>query len=126
MLPQALNFPPSANSHACTIGAFELTRYEVQRKDGASPARVTYWNMEPLSASRHRRISGMLDLQVDSATRRGGWATYLLGESLRQLMTQGIDVVQAQTTEENSAASDLFLKLGFQLIARNAVLLKKY
>ena len=43
-------------------------------------------------------------------------ATYLLGEALRQLHTQGVALVEVHVAEENAAALRLFENLGFEQV----------
>jgi hypothetical protein len=110
---------------ACTLGAFSATSFMIRRRDGGpDPGSVLYWSMDPLSASRHARIAGMVDLRIETAARRQGWAKYLLSESLRHLAGQGITAVQAQTTPDQLEAAELLLKMGFQEVGKGVVLRK--
>lgn len=110
---------------ACTLGGYSTSGYVIRRRDGGpDPGSVLYWNMDPLSASRHARLAGMLDLRIETAARRQGWGKYLLSESLRHLASQGITAVQAQTTADQPEATELLRKLGFQEIATGIILKK--
>jgi ribosomal protein S18 acetylase RimI-like enzyme len=80
--------------------------------------------MDPLSASRHTRLAGMLDLKIETAARRQGWAKFLVSDSLRHLASQGITAVQAQTTPDRAEAAELFQRLGFQQIGTGVILRK--
>ena len=123
---EAIFDPPARNWwDACTLGGFSTIGYVVRRRDGGSdPGSVLYWSMDPLSASRHARIAGMVDLRIETAARRQGWAKYLLSESLRHLAGQGVTAVQAQTTPDQQEAAELLLKMGFQEVGRGVVLKK--
>ena len=117
--------PPRSWWEACTLGGFSTIGYVIRRRDGgADPGSVLYWSMDPLSASRHARIAGMVDLRIETAARRQGWAKYLLSESLRHLASQGVTAVQAQTTPDQLEAAELLVRLGFQEVGRGVVLRK--
>jgi ribosomal protein S18 acetylase RimI-like enzyme len=117
--------PPRSRWEACTLGGYSTIGYVIRRRDGGpDPGSVLYWNMDPLSAGRHARLAGMLDLSIETAARRQGWGKYLLSESLRHLASQGITAVQAQTTPDQPEAAELLRKLGFQEIATGMILKK--
>ena len=59
---------------------------------------------------------GLYDLRIDDRRRREGRATYLVGESLRQLASQAIHVVEVQIPDADSATTGLFRKLGFSQV----------
>ncbi len=118
MCVQAICDPPSTSWwDACTLGNFERTRWELQARDArTASARVTFWLMQPLSASWGVHAAGLVDLQVLPAERRQGLATFMLGEAFRQLATQGISLVEAQIDPSDVAAYRLFCKLGFEAV----------
>ena len=51
-----------------------------------------------------------------------GIATFLVGESLRHLMQQGIGVVEAQCRESDRAAIGVFKKLGFEQVSHGLLM----
>jgi ribosomal protein S18 acetylase RimI-like enzyme len=109
--------PPTSWWDASTLGNFERTRMELQARDArAASAHVTFWLMQPLSASWGVHATGLVDLEVLPAERRQGLATFLLGEAFRQLATQGVSVVEAQVDPKDAAAYGLFCKLGFEAV----------
>jgi GNAT superfamily N-acetyltransferase len=118
--------PPKGWWEACTIGSFSTIGYVIRRRDGGSdPGSVLYWSMDPLSASRHARMMGMVDLRIETAARRQGWAKYLLSESLRHLAGQGVAAVQAQVMPDEQEAAELLVRLGFQQVGAGVVLKKE-
>lgn len=108
---------PSARDwwDACTYGNFDRIRYDLRsRESNQRIARATVWMLDPLSRSWGVRAVGLVDVEVDEAERRKGYATFLLAEAFRRLHEQGIALVQVQTMERNTAALDLYRKLGFE------------
>ena len=111
---------------ACTIGSFDRTRFNlVSRTDSRTLATVTFWYMEPLSVSWGVHAMGLTDLEVSSEQRRAGLATHLLSESFRRLSEQGVMRVEVQTMQRNTAAIELYKKLGFREVDQAAVYRKK-
>ncbi len=117
---------PCAWWEACTLGHADRTRFHLNSRSRTTPAAsLTYWHIEPLASSWSVHAVGVLDLVTAPELRRQGLATFLLGESLRQLQSHGATLVEAQTMEHNTAALGLYRKLGFQLIDRGVVLRKR-
>lgn len=110
------SFDPQSDSwwEACTLGWSERVRFSLIDKDtGAAVGQVMFWDMEPLSSSWGRRSMGLYDLNIEDNRRRQGRATYLVGEALRQLGSQGVSLVEVQVARADAATMSLFLKLGF-------------
>ncbi len=100
---------------ACTVGEFELTRFEAVPRVGGSPAAAAaFRSMEPSGTTTVSRSVGLLDLSVDESYRRRGLATFLLSEAFRHFLRQGITHVTVQSQQTNAAALGLFDKFGFQ------------
>lgn len=110
---------------ACTIGQTERIRFELVPKTGGLPVAVaTFWDIEPLASSWGVRAMGLMRMATLEATRRQGLATFLLGESLRQLQSQGIMQIELQCMQHNSAAVKLYTKHGFREVDQGVVLVK--
>jgi ribosomal protein S18 acetylase RimI-like enzyme len=104
---------------ACTLGEFDLTRFDlVPRAGGPAVASVLFRSMEPSGTVAVGRTVGLIELSVHSAYRRRGLAIFLMSEALRQFNRQGITRVETQAAETNTAALDVFRKLGFQETGR--------
>jgi GNAT superfamily N-acetyltransferase len=107
---------------ACTLGEFELTRFEmVPRSGGPVVASATFRSLEPSGISSPGRRSGLIEFFVDPAYRRRGYAIFLISEVFRQFLRQGISAVEAQVMESNTPALNLYEKLGFQSVAQGSV-----
>jgi ribosomal protein S18 acetylase RimI-like enzyme len=110
---------------SCTVGDFDLTRFEVMQRGGTSVlASVTFRAADPPLSAQPTRAAGLLDLRVGAANRRQGLATFLLGEAFRSLARQGVAMVEMQTTEGNQAGLGLCRKLGMQEIQQGVVFRK--
>lgn len=111
---------------ACTFGHTDRTRFNLLSRGGGAPAAtVTYWHIEPLASSWGAHAVGVLDLEVAEPHRRRGLAAFLLGESLRQLQSHGVTLVEAQTMDRNTPAIGLYQKLGFRQVDAGVVLRKQ-
>lgn len=111
---------------ACTAGTLDRERLVlVSKKDERAPlAAATFWNMEPLASSWQTRVCGLTEIEVDSLHRREGLATYLLGESFKQLRGQGVELIETQAMHNNLPARGLYEKLGFVEVDHGTVLRK--
>jgi ribosomal protein S18 acetylase RimI-like enzyme len=118
--------PPSTTWwEASTTGQFERLDFYVQSLDGGKPlAKVSFWDVEPLSTGWGVPTAGMYDLEVSTGARRHGLATFLLGEAFNRLKNRGIVMVEAQTMQENVPALALYSKLGFETIGHGDVFRK--
>ncbi len=102
-------------NEACTLGRSMRMRFSlIDRKDESVRGSVSYWDMEPIATSWGVLAMGMYNLKIDDEARRAGFATFLLGESLRHLASQSVGLVEAQTVSTNSATCGLLEKLGFE------------
>lgn len=115
--------PPSRTWwEACTLGDFDLSRFDlVQRTGGPPVATATFRSMEPIGAGSPGRRAGLIELHVDPAFRRRGLAVFLLSEAFRQFLRQGIMTVEAQVMEHNAAGLGVYRKFGFHEIDRGSV-----
>ena len=103
---------------SCTLGMAERDRFSVYHKKSQTVCGgVAFWDMQPLANHWGVLARGMYGLNVPEKLRRSGIGTFLVGESLRHLMQQGIGIVEAQTWESDSAALGVFRKLGFEQVS---------
>ena len=99
---------------------FEL----IERSSESKCGEVTFWDMQPLATHWGVHAAGMFDLLINPDHRRGGLATFLIGEALRQIKDHGSTVAEVQTRLEDSASTGLFRKLGFQQVDRGILFSK--
>lgn len=118
--------PPAADWwEACTWGETHRYRFELcSHKESTLIASVTYWEIEPLASSWGVHAIGVTRLLVIPDSRREGRATYLMGQSLKQLHQEGVTLAEAHVSLANRTGLALFGKLGFQEIDRGIVLRK--
>jgi len=110
---------------ACLWGETERTRFTlVDRAKSTTSGFMTFWTMQPLAGSWGVQAAGLSQLEVIITGRRQGLATFLLGESFRQLQAQGVTLVEVQIPQDNAAALGLYLKLGFEEVDRATVFRK--
>lgn len=119
--------PPIQNWwDACTTSYEARTRFTLTtRKQGEASGSATFWDMEPLASSWGVHASGLAHIEIPVPLRGGGLATFLVGESLRQLQSQGVTLVEAQVASDNEAAAKLLTKLGFASVDQADVLVKE-
>lgn len=109
--------PPRHWWEACTLGHAERMKFElIERSSDSKCGEVTFWDMQPLSSHWGVHAAGMIDILISPAHRRGGLATFLISEALRQLKDHGSTVAEVQFSLDDQAISGLFEKLGFQKI----------
>jgi len=107
--------PPRSWWEACVLGEFHLTRFELVPRSGGQPvARATFRSIEAAGTTGVSRAAGLIELEVDESLRRRGLAVFLVSEAFRQLMRQGVSLVEAQCMSHNEAARGLYERLGLQ------------
>ncbi len=120
------DWPTGSWWEACTLGDFELTRFElIPRSGGTAVAWATFRNMEPTEGSATGRTAGLIELGVDQSLRRRGLSVFLLSEAFRQFVGQGLPLVEAQVMQHNAAALGMYQKLGFQQVGHGSVFRKE-
>ena len=127
MVAQVIVDPPSRTWwDACTLGPFELVRFElIPRSGGAAVASATFRSMELMPATSRPRSLGLIDVWVDESFRRRGLSIFLLSEAFRQFIREGAATVEVQAMQHNIAALGLYHKLGFRQIGHGSVLRKE-
>jgi ribosomal protein S18 acetylase RimI-like enzyme len=111
---------------SCTLGMAERDRFSVCHKSNQQECgHVSYWDIQPLANHWGVLARGMYGLRVSEDQRRSGIATFLIGESLRHLMQQGIGLVEAQCRESDEAAIGVFRKLGFAQVSQGLLMSMK-
>jgi ribosomal protein S18 acetylase RimI-like enzyme len=109
----------------CTLGMAERDRFHVTTKKGNEVCgTVSYWDILPISSQWGVKARGLYDLNIVESARRTGLATFLVGESLKQMAQQGVGIVEAQAKQSNEASLKLFEKLGFNIVANSLVMHK--
>ena len=99
---------------ACLFEPFDRTQCVLLPRNGGRPsASVNFWNMETMSPAWGVHAVGIVGLEVPTERRRQGLATYLLGESFRQLHAQGFALAEVHVAEENAVAQAMYRHLGF-------------
>lgn len=111
---------------SCTVGMAERDRFSVYHKSNQNVCgSVSFWDIQPLACHWGVLARGMYGLSVSEELRRCGIATFLVGESLRHLMQQGIGVVEAQTRVSDQPAIGVFRKLGFEQVSHGLLMSKE-
>ena len=109
----------------CTLGMAERDRFSIFHKTQQTVCgSVSFWDVQPLARSWGYLARGMYDLIIPEELRGSGLATFLVGESLRHLMQQGIGIVEAQTRVSDQAAIGVFKKLGFTQVSKGMLMSK--
>jgi GNAT superfamily N-acetyltransferase len=125
LVEETIDSPTRTWWEACTLGEFDLTRFEMVPRVGGPPvASATFRSMEPTGTNTSGRQSGLIEFYVDPAYRRRGYAVFLLSEVFRQFLRQGITHIEAQAMESNLPAISLYQKLGFKPIGEGCVFRK--
>ena len=111
---------------SCTFSLAERDRFTVFHKTKREyVGSVSFWDMQPLASQFGESCRGMYDLSVNAELRRGGMATFLVGEALRHLMQQGIGRVEVQVRQSDAPSLGVFKKLGFEPVAQGALMFKE-
>ena len=107
---------------SCTRGMTERDRFSIyDKKDQHVCGSVSFWDVQPLAQRWGGLARGMYDLLIPEENRGKGMATFLVGESLRHMMQQGVGLVEAQTWASDLAAIGVFKKLGFDEVSQGVL-----
>ena len=102
----------------CTLGTAEIFGFQVApRGSDQAIGKVYFWDIEPLSREWGVATLGLVNLEISEEHRRQGLATFLVGESLRQLAAQNRGGVEVQLRESHESAIGVANKLGFERIS---------
>lgn len=118
--------PPTANWwEACTLGNFDLIRFDVRTKAGEPVGHALFRGMDIGSAKATFSSAGLVELDILPDQRRQGVATYLLTEAFHILARQGVRRLSLRTMFHNAVARAFYAKLGLEPADRGIVLRKR-
>lgn len=105
---------PQTWLQACHYEAATQKVFQLKEKRSVEiVGKVAFWEMEPLVQNWGQHGMGLVELEVAPAWRRLGLATYLVGESLRQLKQSGVGLIEIQHLDTDLAVTSLCQKLDF-------------
>jgi GNAT superfamily N-acetyltransferase/ribosomal protein S18 acetylase RimI-like enzyme len=99
---------------AATTTGIALRRYELRSPGNELLGSASYWDMQPLAMSWGVSMAGLLHVGIEGPRRRQGLAHYLVAESMHDLASEGVAVVETHVSDTNLPAMQLFGKLGFE------------
>jgi ribosomal protein S18 acetylase RimI-like enzyme len=113
-LMEKIDPAPKTWWEACVWGSLQRDVFTLfDKAQNRVVASASFWDMQPLSACWGMCAAGLFELYVDPPLRRRGYASYLLGESIRILRRRGVATIEAQTMGVNEAARAFYTKFGF-------------
>ncbi len=108
----------------CTVGVVEPLEFRLLDRAGTTKARALAWEMEGFSARWGWPAVGIIDFEVDPASRRLGLGKYLVTAMLKQLQDQYFQAVEVQIDETNASAIQFLSPLGFEQVDLGRVYVK--
>ncbi len=118
--------PPTANWwEACTLGNFDLIRFDVRTRAGEPVGHALFRGMDLGGTKATFSSAGLIELEVETDQRRQGVATYLLTEAFHILARQGVRRLGLRTMFHNAVARAFYARLGLEPADRGIVLRKK-
>ncbi|MBL8889432.1 MAG: GNAT family N-acetyltransferase [Planctomycetaceae bacterium] len=108
---------PQTWLQACHYDAIAQKFFQLKEKrTGEVAGQIAFWEMDPLVENWGQNGVGLVELSVLPQFRRKGLATYMVGESLRQLKQGGFGLVEIQHLETDNVVKSLCKKLEFKPI----------
>jgi ribosomal protein S18 acetylase RimI-like enzyme len=108
---------PQTWLQACHYDAAAQKFFQLKdKRSGEVAGQVAFWEMDPLVENWGQNGMGLVELSVLPQFRRKGLATYMVGESLRQLKQSGLGLVEIQHLETDQVVKSLCKKLDFKPI----------
>lgn len=100
---------------SCTFGLAERDCFHaLQRISQTVVASVKYWDMQPLATKWGVAARGVHELEMLPEHTDFGLKLFLLGESIRHLMQQGIGLVEVDCPSEDASTIECLQVLGFE------------
>lgn len=120
----AATLDPPAESwwEACALATSDRSQFRIGGPNDTPRGRVVYWEMRQFSHTWGTHACGLQRLEAVAASdaERPELLEFLLGESLRQLKSQGVSLVEAHI-DEGAAEARLLAGLGFTEVDRGTV-----
>ena len=100
---------------SCTLGLAERDCFQAHPRNGYEVAgSVKFWDIQPLATKWGVSARGIHELEVDREHEGTGLKLFLLGESLRYLMQQGVGLAEVQCPLSDQSTIECLQKLGFE------------
>lgn len=119
---------PRATSwwEACTLAHSDRSRFTLVTRDSGQPwGHVVFWDMEPLASNWGVHAAGLVDLRMRPSEDRAENAIFLVAESLRQLQSQGVTLVETHVDADDDESLELFTRLGFRQVEQATIYRKQ-
>jgi GNAT superfamily N-acetyltransferase len=104
---------------ACTLGQIDRTQFMLTPRNGGRPIGIAhFWDVEPMASSWGVHAMGLLEINIDDVGREEHEAaqltTFLFGESIRQLQSCGVTLVEVLVHDTDDLLGETCQRLGFQ------------
>ena len=108
---------PTSWWESLAIGEFRPTQFRLLLKNSDYEiARAMTWDMTWFGRFDGRSRIGLINVEVESTSRRKGYGRFLVGEILKHARTEATQIVAVQTRSTNTAAIALYESAGFQVV----------
>ncbi|MEM7456236.1 MAG: hypothetical protein AAF456_17955 [Planctomycetota bacterium] len=103
---------------SCTLGMAQRENFKVHDKNNQLLASATFWDVQPLAIEWGVNARGLYNIKVadhdPDKPMPEGLKMYLMGESLKHLVQEGVSLVEVQTLETDYDLIAVLAKLGFK------------
>jgi hypothetical protein len=104
---------------ACTLGQIDRTQFVLAPRRGGRPLGTAhFWDVEPMASSWGVHAMGLLEITIEDAGHEDHEAaqltSFLLGESIRQLQSCGVTLVEVLVHDTDEILGEVCHRLGFQ------------
>lgn len=100
---------------SCTLGLAERDCFHAQPRNSLEvSASVKFWDIQPLATKWGVSARGVHELEIEPEHEGTGLKLFLLGESLRHLMQQGVGLAEVQCPTTDGSTIKCMQKLGFE------------
>jgi hypothetical protein len=100
---------------SCTLGLAERDCFHVHPRNSYEvSASVKFWDIQPLATKWGVSARGIHELEISPEHEGTGVELFLLGESLRHLMQQGVGLAEVQCPTTEQSTIDCMQKLCFE------------
>ncbi len=121
-LETVLDPRPASWWEANRAAQHDFTRFQLVPLQGGDPlAWITVWDLEPLAGTWGVHAAGLLDIGLGNDRCEEGVDTFLLCESLRQLQSLGVTVVEAHVGANDANRQRLLREVGFEDVDEGVV-----
>jgi len=121
----AVNPPNRTWWEAATLGPFARIQFDLIDQTGNQPTgEVRVWDMQPLASAWNVTVAGLVDMNLSEQRPEIDTFRFFIGEVSRFLHRRSIALLEAQYSDQDTRAAEVFPGLGFEQVDEADIMCK--